>query len=160
MTFATLGEVFADQIADLYSAKTELAAALPRLAAAADDARLQEALARHVEQTRTHIERLRRIGERCGIAATRRCDGMAGLLVEAEGVVRVPHGGPATDAALIAAARRIEHYQIAAYGSARTMADELGLRDARDLLEETLGERATPRRRWRGSRRAGCCGAG
>lgn len=65
---------------------------------------------------------------------------MAGLLVEGEEVVRVPGGSPAKDVALIAAVQRVEHCEIAAYGSARTMAGELGLGDARDLLDETLGE--------------------
>jgi len=141
VAFATLNDVFADQITDLYSAETQLIAALPRMAAAADDARLQEALRDHLEQTRNHVERLRHIVTDCGIAKlARECEGMAGLLVEGEEVVRVPGAGPAKDAAIIAAAQRVEHYEIAAYGSARTMAQELGFSDARDLLDETLTE--------------------
>jgi ferritin-like metal-binding protein YciE len=141
MPFATLNDVFADQIADLYCAETQLLAALPRMAAAADDPLLQKALGEHLEQTAKHIERLRRIVSDCGIAELpQECEGMAGLLVEGEEVVRVPGAGPAKDAALIAAAQRVEHYEIAAYGSARTMAEELGFSDARDLLDETLSE--------------------
>ena len=141
MRFATLNDVFADQIGDLYSAETQLIAALPRMAATADDEMLRKALADHLEETRRHVERLRRIVTECGMSGlSHECEGMAGLLVEGEQVVRVPGAGPAKDAALIAAAQRVEHYEIAAYGSARTMADELGFRDARDLLDETLSE--------------------
>jgi len=141
MPFATLADVFAEQIADLYSAETQLVAALPRLAAAADDAKLEQALTAHLQQTCTHVERLRHIVNDCGIGERpQKCEGMAGLLLEGEEVVRVPGAGPAKDAALIAAAQRVEHYEIAAYGAARTMADELGLDDACDPLGETLGE--------------------
>jgi ferritin-like metal-binding protein YciE len=141
MPFSTISEVFAELIADLYSAETQLLAALPRIAAAADDERVRQALCVHLEQTRRHVERLRHIAGDCGIArAKHECEGMAGLLREGEHVVRVPGVGCAKDAALIAAAQRLEHYEIAAYGSARAMADELGLDGARDLLDETLGE--------------------
>src|SRR6516165_3206193 len=101
MQFATLTDVFADQIADLYSAETQLVAALPRLAAAADDVKLRDALTEHLEETRHHVERLRHIVGRCGLpgGAMRACEGMAGLLLEGEAVVRVPGAGPAKDAA-------------------------------------------------------------
>jgi ferritin-like metal-binding protein YciE len=141
MRFATVGDVFAEQIAALYSAETQLVAALPRMAAAAGDERLREALAAHLEQTRAHVERLREIAQACGIAAAAQiCEGMSGLLVEGEQVVRVPGAGPAKDVALAAAAQRVEHYEIAAYGAARAIAAGLGLAEARDLLERTLGE--------------------
>lgn len=141
MPLATLTDVFADQIGDLYSAETQLVAALPRLVAAAGDDKLRAALSDHLEQTRQHVERLRQIIADVGIGnVSGRCEGMAGLLAEGEEVVRVPGSGPAKDAALIAAARRVEHHEIAAYGSARTLAGELGYDDAEGLLEETLGE--------------------
>ncbi len=141
MPFAALTDVFADQIADLYSAETQLLAALPRMAAAADDAQLHDALAAHLEETRHHVERLRHIVGECRFpGVTRDCEGMTGLLLEGEAVVRVPGAGQAKDVALIAAARRVEHYEIAGYSSARTIADELGFGDARDLLDETLSE--------------------
>ena len=116
-------------------------AALPRLVSAADDATLRKALSEHLEQTRRHVERLRHIITDVGIGGmSGRCEGMAGLLAEGERVVRVPESGAAKDAALIGAAQRVEHYEIAAYGTARTLASELGYDDAAGLLGETLRE--------------------
>lgn len=136
-----LGEVFAQEIARLYDAEVQLVAALPRMAAAIGDGRLREALVAHTGQTRTHVERLRRIVQTCGLeVAATRCEGMAGLLLEGEHVVRVPQPGVRGETALIAAMRRIEHYEIAAYEAAWAMADELGLRDACELLGETLAD--------------------
>ncbi len=141
MPLSTLNDVFVEQIEDIYSAENQLVEALPKVAAAASDDKLRAALEQHLEQTRVHVQRLRNIFTDVGISSpTQQCEGMAGLLAEGEEVIRTPGTGPAKDAALIAAAQRVEHYEIAAYGTARELAAELGYEDARELLNETLDE--------------------
>jgi ferritin-like metal-binding protein YciE len=142
MPLATLNDVFTDQIEDLYSAETQLVDALPKMAAAASDEKLRSAIETHLEQTRGHVDRLSQIKESLGITGTQRCKGMAGLLAEGDDTVGESGEGPAKDAAIIAAAQRVEHYEIAAYGTAKTIADELGFDDAERLLNETLHEEA------------------
>ncbi len=140
MALATLDDVFTEQIEDLYSAETQLVDALPKMAAAASDAKLRDAIESHLEQTRGHVDRLSQIKGAFGITGAQRCKGMAGLLAEGDDTLSEPGGGPAKDAAIIAAAQRVEHYEIAAYGTARTLADELGYADAKQLLNKTLHE--------------------
>jgi ferritin-like metal-binding protein YciE len=141
MPLNTLSDVFNEQIEDLYSAETQLVDALPKVASAAHDAKLRDALERHLEQTRGHVQRLENILSDLGISSpSERCEGMAGLLAEGEEIIDTPGEGPAKDAALIAAAQRVEHYEIAAYGTARALAGELGYDDASELLGETLDE--------------------
>ena len=140
MPLATLNDVFADQIEDLYSAETQLISALPKMASAASDEKLQKAIETHLEETRGHVERLTQIKNDLGITGSQKCKGMEGLLAEGEEVMGEPGSGASKDAALIAAAQRVEHYEIAAYGTAKTLADELGYGDAKKLLDETLNE--------------------
>ncbi len=140
MALGTLNDVFVDQIEDLYSAETQLVEALPKIASAASDEKLQEAISDHLEETRGHVERLRQIKDDIGITGSQKCKGMAGLLAEGDEVLGESGTGAAKDAAIIAAAQRVEHYEIAAYGTARTLADELGYSDAKKLLNETLDE--------------------
>ncbi len=140
MALGTLNDVFVDQIEDLYSAETQLVEALPKIASAASDEKLQEAISDHLEETRGHVERLRQIKDDIGITGSQKCKGMAGLLAEGDEVLGESGAGAAKDAAIIAAAQRVEHYEIAAYGTARTLADELGYSDAKKLLNETLDE--------------------
>ncbi|MGD0197129.1 MAG: ferritin-like domain-containing protein [Solirubrobacteraceae bacterium] len=141
MAFATLTDVFVDQIDDLSSAESQLVEALPKLAAAASDDKLRDAIELHLEQTQGQIERLEKIRTLLGISSEeKKCRGMAGLIAEGDETIKVSGAGPAKDAAIIAAAQRVEHYEIAAYGTARTLADELGFEDAKRLLGETLDE--------------------
>jgi ferritin-like metal-binding protein YciE len=140
MALATLNDVFAEQIEDLYSAETQLVEALPKIAEAAKDKELREAIKNHLKETRGHVDRLSKIRGSLGITGTRRCKGMAGLLAEGEETLKQDGEGPAKDAAIIAAAQRVEHYEIAAYGTAKTLADKLGYDDAKKLLDETLTE--------------------
>jgi ferritin-like metal-binding protein YciE len=140
MALATLNDVFIEQIEDLYSAETQLVSALPKMASAVTDEKLREAIESHLDQTRGHVERLQQIKSELVITGEQRCKGMAGLLAEGEDVLSEPGSGPSKDAAIIAAAQRVEHYEIAAYGTARTLADELDLDDAKDLLDQTLDE--------------------
>lgn len=140
MGLGTLNDVFADQIEDLYSAETQLVEALPKVASAASDDKLQEALRSHLEETRGHVQRLEQIKGQLGINGSQTCEGMAGLVKEGEEILG-ESGTPASkDAAIIAAAQRVEHYEIAAYGTARTLAGELGHDEAKRLLDETLDE--------------------
>lgn len=140
MALATLNDVFEDQIEDLYSAETQLVDALPKMASAATDAKLREAIETHFQETRGHVERLAQIKGELRIDSPQRCKGMAGLIAEGDEAVQETGNGAAKDAAIIAAAQRVEHYEIAAYGTARTLADELGYSEAKDLLNETLDE--------------------
>jgi ferritin-like metal-binding protein YciE len=140
MALATLNDVFTEQIEDLYSAETQLVSALPKMAKAVSDEKLQKAIETHLEQTREHVERLKQIKSELGITGTQKCKGMEGLLAEGEEVMGEPGSGATKDAAIIAAAQRVEHYEIAAYGTAKTLADELGYGDAKKLLVETLNE--------------------
>jgi ferritin-like metal-binding protein YciE len=135
--------VLKDQLADLYSAEKQLVDALPKVARAATHPRLREALEQHLEQTRGHARRLEEIFRGRGMSPpAEHCEGMEGLLKEGEEVVSASGDPAAKDAALIAAAQRVEHYEIAGYGTARTLADDLGLDEAKDLLQETLDEEA------------------
>jgi ferritin-like metal-binding protein YciE len=140
MSLATLNDVFIEQIEDLYSAETQLVSALPKMASAAADQKLREAIETHLDQTHGHLERLQQIRAEFVITGEQRCKGMAGLLAEGEDVLSEPGSGPPKDAAIIAAAQRVEHYEIAAYGTAKTLAGELGYGEARKLLSETLDE--------------------
>jgi ferritin-like metal-binding protein YciE len=110
------------------------------MASAANDEKLQKAIETHLEQTREHVERLKQIKQDLGITGTQKCKGMAGLVAEGEEVISESGDGPPKDAALIGAAQRVEHYEIAAYGTARALANELGYDDAKRLLGETLDE--------------------
>jgi ferritin-like metal-binding protein YciE len=141
MQVNTIHDVFVDQLADLYSAEQQLVQALPKVAQAANDQKLREAFQMHLDQTRGHVERLDRVFQSMGISVPQEhCEGMEGLLKEGDQVVQASGSGPAKDAALIAAAQRVEHYEIAAYGTAKTLADQLDLPDASDLLDQTLDE--------------------
>jgi len=133
--------VLLDQIKDLYSAEQQLVKALPKVAQAADKPELRQAFQHHLDETRGHVRRLEQVFGALGRSASaEHCKGMEGLLEEGEEVVKARGDAAAKDAALIAAAQRVEHYEIAAYGTARTLADELGYDDAKDLLNETLDE--------------------
>ncbi len=138
-----LEQLLADQLKDLLHAETQLTAALPKMAEAAHNPKLKEAFEKHLTQTQGHIERLRRCFETLGEnAEPKPCKGMMGLIAEGEETIR--EGGEkeplAADLALIAAAQRVEHYEIAAYGTARGLARQLGQLDCARMLSHTLGE--------------------
>ena len=144
MQLNSLNDVFEEQLKDLYSAEQQLVAALPKVAAAASTTELREALEHHLEQTRNHVTRLDEVFRQVGIgSSTETCEAMEGLLKEGDEIIAAEGDPIARDAALIAAAQRVEHYEIAAYGTARTLADQLDLDDAKSLLDETLDEEGT-----------------
>jgi ferritin-like metal-binding protein YciE len=141
MRLTSLNDVFEEQIADLLSAETQLVEALPEVAAAASSPELRDAITHHLEQTRGHVSRLRQVIEAEGITPpSEECKAMAGLISEGDEVVHADGDPIAKDAAIIAGAQRIEHYEIAAYGTARELAKQLDLSEAAALLGDTLKE--------------------
>jgi ferritin-like metal-binding protein YciE len=142
MSLSSLQDVFQEQIEDLYSAENQLVQALPKVGAAAQSEELKKAFNEHLVETRGHVQRLDEILGQLGVSASAHCKGMEGLIAEGKEVIAEAGDPLAKDAALIAAAQRIEHYEIAAYGTARTLADELDLDNAADLLDQTLDEEA------------------
>jgi ferritin-like metal-binding protein YciE len=141
MKLESLQDVFNEQLTDLYSAEEQLVEALPKVAAAANSDELRQAFEHHLEETKGHLQRLGDLLPTVGInSPSEKCEGMEGLLREGEKIVSAEGDPLAKDAALIAAAQRVEHYEIAGYGTASTLADQLGLDDARDVLDQTLDE--------------------
>ena len=141
LQLGSLRDVLQEELADLYDAEKQLVNALPKVASAAAKPELRDAIQNHLGETRGHVQRLEQIFDQLGMGRpSEHCDGMEGLIEEGEEIIRARGDAAAKDAALIGAAQRVEHYEIAAYGTARTLADELGFDDARDLLNETLDE--------------------
>jgi ferritin-like metal-binding protein YciE len=125
----------------LYSAEKQIVKSLPKLAKAASTPELQEALRSHLEETKGQVERLEKIGEIVGKKMTgKTCSGMKGVLEEGAEVLEDTEAGMVRDAALIGASQRVEHYEMAGYGTARDFAKLLGMDDVVELLEETLEE--------------------
>ena len=141
MEFNSLDDVLEAELKDLYSAEKQLVAALPDIAQAATSKELGDAVNEHLEETRGHVKRLEEVFQAIGIEAeSEHCDGMEGLISEGSEVAEATGDGDARDAALIGAAQRVEHYEIAAYGTARTIAKQLGHSEAARLLGQTLDE--------------------
>lgn len=141
MALDNLRDLFNHELRDLYGAETQIVQALPRLADAAHANDLQEALRLHLEQTRAHVERLEAIaGELNLTPGGKVCAGMQGLLQEGDELIAEPAADWVKDAALIGAAQRVEHYEIAAYGTARDHAEKLGLYQIARVLQTTLDE--------------------
>jgi len=144
MNFNSLQDVFAEQLNDLRSAEQQLIQALPKMASAAGSDELRRAFEEHLEQTRGHLERIDDVMATTGVATSgEECKGMKGLIQEGEEIISASGDPLARDAALIAAAQRVEHYEIAAYGTVATLADTLDLDEAKDTLGQTLDEEET-----------------
>jgi len=136
-----LRELYIDEIKDLYSAENQLVKALPKLAKAATSDELRSGFEEHLEQTKGHVQRLEQIFEALGESPKgKKCKGMAGLVEEGADVMGEDFEGSVMDAALIGAAQRVEHYEIAAYGTVCAFAEELGETEHASLLTETLEE--------------------
>jgi ferritin-like metal-binding protein YciE len=141
MKITSLDELFQDQIKDVYSAESQLVKALPKMAKAANSDELREAFESHLEETRGHVERLDKIGAALGIKLTgKKCKGMEGLIEEGKEGIEADGEEQLLDLALIAAAQRVEHYEISAYGSLRAVAEAMDNSEIIDLLQETLDE--------------------
>ena len=141
MKLETLEDVLVDELQDIYHAEKQITKALPKMAKAANSEDLRNALQQHLEQTRHQIERLERVFESMGRRVkAKACRAMQGLIEENDEVLEAVKKSPAADAAIICAAQKIEHYEIASYGSARTHARQLGLHQQAQMLQETLDE--------------------
>jgi ferritin-like metal-binding protein YciE len=137
----SLNDLFLEQLKDLYDAENQLIKALPKMAEAANSDDLREGIEEHLEQTKGHAQRIETIFENLGEKAkAKKCRGMEGVIKEGNEALEEDMDPDVRDAAIIAAAQRVEHYEIAGYGTARTFANLLGEREAASLLEETLNE--------------------
>ncbi len=141
MSMNSLEDLFLDELRDLYNAENQLVKALPKMAKKASAAKLKKAFEDHLRQTEGHVSRLEKIFRGLGEKPTgKTCKAMKGLVEEGKEVIDENGNESVLDAALIGAAQRVEHYEMAGYGTARTFANLLGEEDAADLLQETLDE--------------------
>jgi ferritin-like metal-binding protein YciE len=139
--FNNLEDLFWAQIEDLYDAEHRLTSALPKMADASHSPQLKSAFQTHLRETENHIKRLEQVFSKAGKEPTRgTCAAMKGLVTEGDEMISA-EGDPETrDAAMIAAAQRVEHYEISGYGTVRTLAKTLGFNDAARLMQTTLDE--------------------
>jgi ferritin-like metal-binding protein YciE len=136
-----LKDLYVDELKDLYNAENQLVKALPKLARAATSDELRQGFEEHWEQTKGHVERLEQIFQMLDESPKgKKCKGMEGLIEEGSEVMEEDYEGNLLDAALIGAAQRVEHYEIAGYGTARSLAESLGETEHVSLLSETLEE--------------------
>ena len=136
-----LEELFVDELKDIYSAENQIVKALPKMTRAASSPELKRAFERHLEETRRHVERLEQIAGELDIKLTgKKCHGMEGLIEEGKEIMEEDLEENAIDAGLIGAAQKVEHYEIAAYGTARAHATMLGYNKIARVLQQTLNE--------------------
>lgn len=141
MSVESIEDLLLDELKDLYSAEKQITKALPKMVKAASTSELSAAFEEHLEQTKGHVERLENIFEMLGKRGTgKTCEGMKGLLEEGSEMMHEIEKGPIRDAGLISAAQRVEHYEMAGYGSVRSYAQLLGKNEIAELLESTLSE--------------------
>jgi ferritin-like metal-binding protein YciE len=141
MAMDSLDALLEDELKDLYSAENQLIKALPKMAKKASSAALKSAFTDHLKQTEGHVARLEKIGKSLDIKLTgKKCAAMEGLVKEGSEVIEEEGDDAVIDAALIGAAQRVEHYEMAAYGTVRGIAQQLGHADAVKLLQQTLDE--------------------
>ena len=141
MSVSSMEELLINELKDLYSAEKQITRALPKLVKASSSEELKQAFQSHLEETQGHVERIEQALEILGKPARgKTCHGMQGVLEEGAEVIEETEKSPLRDAALIAAAQRVEHYEMAAYGSVREYARILGQNEIVSLLEATLNE--------------------
>ena len=141
MPKSSLQDLYLDELRDLYNAETQLVKALPKMAKAAGDDQLREAFEEHLRQTSEHVSRLEQIFEQLGEKASgKKCLGMEGLVKEGSEAMKEDYSEEVKDAAIIGSAQRVEHYEMAGYGTARAFAELLGEEQHVSLLEQTLEE--------------------
>lgn len=156
MKLDSLRDVLVDCIKDLYSAETQLLKALPKMAEGASHSELSTAFTAHAEETQRQVERLEKVCELLGIRpGGKTCVAMKGLIEEGKELLKEEGTPAARDAALIGAAQKVEHYEIAGYGTARTFATLLGEKEAARLLHETLKEEEATDKKLTGIARSG-----
>jgi len=136
-----LRELYVDQLQHLHSAETQITEALPKMIDKATDAQLKQALQTHLQETRGHVARLERILQHAlGKVDSKKNKGIAALITEGEDIISDANSDAVRDAGIIAAAQKVEHYEMAAYGTMRNFAEILGLTEQSELLEQTLDE--------------------
>jgi ferritin-like metal-binding protein YciE len=136
-----LQEIFFEELEDIYSAESQLIKALPKMAKAAQEQELKDALTDHLGQTENHVERLKQVFQLFNkTPKAKKCKGMEGLIDEGKEIISENEDTPGLDAALICAAQKVEHYEMASYGSLRAWAQAFGNEQAARLLQETLNE--------------------
>lgn len=142
VTDSALNELFIDELKDIYWAEQHLTKALPKMAKAATTDGLRTAIQNHLAETETHVTRLEQVFESIGEkASAKKCEAMAGLIKEGDEIVADTEKGSITrDAGIISAAQKVEHYEIASYGTLKTLASVLGYNEAAELLNATLQE--------------------
>ena len=141
MKLDSLQKLYIEELRDLYNAENQLVKALPKMAKHASHQELKRAFEDHLEQTKEHVERLDEIFKRLEERPTgKTCKGMKGLIEEGSEILEKDGDASVLDAALIGAAQRVEHYEIAGYGTVRTFANMLGENEATELLQQTLDE--------------------
>ncbi len=141
MALENLQELLVHQLKDIYNAEQQIVKALPKMVKGVENPTLAQALQTHLRETETQVQRLEQVFERLGMPARgKKCKGMEGLLEEGKEVMQEDMDDETRDAALISAAQRVEHYEMAGYGTVRTYAQLMGERDAAKLLQTTLDE--------------------
>jgi len=137
----SLEDLLHDEIKDIYDAEKQLTKALPKLAKKASNEELREAFEAHLEETQTHVERLERVFKQLGMPVRgKKCEGMQHLIAEGNDMIAECEDDDTRDAVMIAAAQKVEHYEIASYGTIRTWANMLGQQELAAIFEETLEE--------------------
>jgi ferritin-like metal-binding protein YciE len=143
MKLDTLQKLYTDELRDLYNAENQLVKALPKMAKAASSEELKDAFEKHLEQTKGHVERLEQVFEELGEKPKgKTCRAMKGLIEEGAEILKEEGEDSVIDAGIIVTAQKVEHYEIAGYGSVRTFAHLLGQNKAAELLQSTLDEEA------------------
>ncbi|HEX5941550.1 MAG TPA: ferritin-like domain-containing protein [Anaerolineales bacterium] len=141
MKITNLEKLLEDELKDIYSAENQLLKALPQMAQAAESKDLRASFEKHLDQTQTHVQRIEEICRDLKVEPSgKTCAGMGGLIKESEEVIESDMESEPKQAALIGAAQRVEHYEIAAYGTARAHAKQLGYVKAYEVLTQTLNE--------------------
>ncbi len=142
-SIVSLKDLLIDELKDLYSAEKQLVKALPKMSKAATNEDLKDGFNSHLEETRGHVQRLDQAFAKLGVPAkAKTCKAMQGLIEEGAEAIELDATETLRDACLIGAAQRVEHYEIAAYGTARAFARTMGEGEVADLLQETLDEEA------------------
>jgi ferritin-like metal-binding protein YciE len=140
-TEKTLDDLFLDTLKDIYYAEKQIIKTLPKMAKAAQSPELKAGFEQHLEETEGHVERLEQVFELIGKPARgKTCDAILGIIEEGKSIIEDFKGTQALDAGLVSAAQAVEHYEIARYGTLKTWAQQLGLKDAVTLLDATLKE--------------------
>ena len=141
MKLDTLQKLYTEELRDLYNAENQLLKALPKMAKGASSEELKDAIEKHLEQTKGHVQRLEQVFEQLGEKAKgKTCRAMKGLVEEGSEILEQDGDDSVIDAGIIVAAQKVEHYEIASYGSVRTFANLLGQNKAAELLQATLDE--------------------